>query len=230
MKVCSVTSWWSSFSFLSRLTACRLCFTARTCWCASAGSHLNLCRWRIWGNTRWRSCPTWLPVPTATMSTKTMKVRKTLGHITQSSPGLCPTTWRLQAPIVLTQCADLMCTASFAKCTSLSLPPRHFHPPLLFLWFPSRISSLHPPVFLLHAPHVWLTSLPLSYLCVSFSFQNSLLSCVCLWDSPNPWDFPRIFCLLVCQSDNTRTSALGPADALYLSAGDLVSQTLLYFL
>lgn len=109
-----------------------------------------------------------------------------------------------------------------------SLPPRHFHPLLLFLWFPSRISSLHPLVFLLHAPHVWLTSLPLSYLCVSFSFQNSLLSCVCLWDSPNPWDFPRIFCLLVCCSYNASTSAPGSEDALYLFAEDSVSQTLLH--
>lgn len=76
---------------------------------------------------------------------------------------------------------------SCGKCTSLSLPPRPFHPPLLLLWFPSRISSLRPPVFLLHAPHVWLTSLLLSYLWVSFSFQNSLLSCVC---SPRPLRFP----------------------------------------
>lgn len=78
---------------------------------------------------------------------------------------------------------------SCGKWTSLFLPPRPFHPPFLFLLFPSRISSLHPLVFLLYVPHVWLTSLPLSYLCVSFSFQNSLLSCVCLQDSPKT---PRV--------------------------------------
>lgn len=86
---------------------------------------------------------------------------------------------------------------SCGKCTSLSLPPRPFHPPLLFLWFPSRISSLHPLVFLLLAPHVWLTSLPLSYLWVSFSFQNSLLSCVC---PPRLWRFPTNPLSLRCLS------------------------------
>lgn len=96
------------------------------------------------------------------------------------------TVWRSRSQARVPQCADygpLLCCPnveiSCGKCTSLSLPPRPFHPPLLFLWFPSRISSLRPLVFLLHAPHVWLTSLPLSYLWVSFSFQNSLLSCVC---------------------------------------------------
>lgn len=112
-----------------------------------------------------------------------MKVRKPRGRVARGRSRACVPRHGDCRPLLCCSKVQISC----GKCTSLSLPPRPFHPPLLLLWFPSRISSLHPLGFLLHSPHVWLTSLPLSYLWLSFSFQNSLLSCVC---SPRSLRFP----------------------------------------